>query len=191
MDLKDATRLAEHCQKDVFPDLRVGLLHGRMKTQEKEAVMRAVVAGDVQILVATTVIEVGIDVPNATVMLVENAERFGLSQLHQLRGRIGRGPCPSFCLLLAQYTRSDDAWRRLRVMEATDDGFRIAEEDLAIRGPGELLGTRQSGGPDFRVASLARDAKVLSEAREDAFALVREDPELSQPEHGRIREVLL
>jgi len=130
-------------------------------------------------------------VPNATVMLVENAERFGLSQLHQMRGRIGRGPDPSSCLLLAQYTRSDDAWRRLRVMEETDDGFRIAEEDLAIRGPGELLGTRQSGVPDFRVASLVRDAKVLSEAREDAFALVREDPELSRPEHRRIREVLL
>jgi len=191
LDLKDATRMAEHFQREVFPDLRVGLLHGRMKTPDKEAVMRAVVAGGIQILVATTVIEVGIDVPNATVMLVENAERFGLSQLHQMRGRIGRGPDPSSCLLLAQYTRSDDAWRRLRVMEETDDGFRIAEEDLAIRGPGELLGTRQSGVPDFRVASLARDAKVLSEAREDAFALVREDPELSRPEHRRIREVLL
>jgi ATP-dependent DNA helicase RecG len=191
LDLKDATRMAEHFQREIFPDLRVGLLHGRMKAPEKEAVMRAVVSGEVQILVATTVIEVGIDVPNATVMLVENAERFGLSQLHQMRGRIGRGPYPSFCLLLAQYTRSDDAGRRLRVMEETDDGFRIAEEDLAIRGPGELLGTRQSGVPDFRVASLARDAKVLSEAREDAFALVREDPELSRPEHGQIREVLL
>jgi len=191
LDLKDATRMAEHFQREVFPDLRVGLLHGRMKTPEKEAVMRAVVAGGIQILVATTVIEVGIDVPNATVMLVENAERFGLSQLHQMRGRIGRGPDPSSCLLLAQYTRSDDAWRRLKVMEETDDGFRIAEEDLAIRGPGELLGTRQSGVPDFRVASLVRDAKVLSEAREDAFALVREDPELRQPEHRRIREVLL
>jgi len=191
MNLKDATRMAEHFQKDVFPDLRVGLLHGRMKAQEKEAVMRAVAAGDVQILVATTVIEVGIDVPNATVMLVENAERFGLSQLHQLRGRIGRGPCPSFCLLLAQYTRSDEAGQRLRMMEETDDGFRIAEEDLAIRGPGELLGTRQSGVPDFRVASLVRDAKVLAEARQDAFALVQQDPDLSRPEHRLIREVLL
>jgi ATP-dependent DNA helicase RecG len=124
-------------------------------------------------------------------MLVENAERFGLSQLHQLRGRIGRGPCPSFCLLLAQYTRSDEAGQRLRMMEETDDGFRIAEEDLAIRGPGELLGTRQSGVPDFRVASLVRDAKVLAEARQDAFALVQQDPDLSRPEHRLIREVLL
>jgi ATP-dependent DNA helicase RecG len=191
LDLMDATRMAEHFQNDIFPQFRVGLLHGRMKPEEKEFIMRAFKAKELDILVATTVIEVGIDVPNASIMLTEHAERFGLSQLHQLRGRVGRGERKSRCLLLAQYTRSDDAWRRLKIMEETNDGFRIAEEDLAIRGPGEFLGTRQSGLPDFRIANILRDAKVLSEARTDAFRLIEQDPELEKPEHQLLKQVLI
>jgi ATP-dependent DNA helicase RecG len=184
MDLLDATRMADHLRRDVFPEFRVGLIHGRMKGEEKEEVMVKFRDGQIDILVATTVIEVGIDIPNASLILVEHAERFGLPQLHQLRGRIGRGKYPSKCLLLAQYRRSEEARRRLRVMEETTDGFRIAEEDLTIRGPGDFLGTRQSGLPDFRVANILRDGKILNEARQEAFSLVERDPGLSQPDHG-------
>jgi ATP-dependent DNA helicase RecG len=191
LDLMDATRMAEHFQKEIFPQFRVSLLHGRMKPDEKESIMRSFKDKQIDILVATTVIEVGIDVPNASIMLLEHAERFGLSQLHQLRGRVGRGERKSRCLLLAQYTRSDDAWRRLKIMEQTNDGFRIAEEDLAIRGPGEFLGTRQSGIPDFRIANIMRDAKVLSEARKDAFSLIEKDPELEKSDHRTLRKVLI
>ncbi len=191
LDLMDATRMADRFRKEVFPELRVGLLHGRMRPEEKEKIMREFKDRKIDILVATTVIEVGIDVPNASIMLVEHAERFGLSQLHQLRGRVGRGGRKSRCLLLAQYTRSDDAWRRLKIMEETNDGFIIAEEDLAIRGPGEFLGTRQSGIPDFRIANILRDAKVLSEARADAFKLIEQDPDLGRQEHRLLRQVLI
>jgi len=184
MDLLDATRMADHLRKDVFPEFRVGLIHGRMRGEEKEEVMVKFRDGEIDILVATTVIEVGIDIPNASLILVEHAERFGLPQLHQLRGRIGRGKHPSKCLLLAQYRRSEEARRRLKVMEETTDGFRIAEEDLTIRGPGDFLGTRQSGLPDFRVANILRDGKILNEARQEAFSLVERDPDLSQPGHG-------
>jgi len=152
--------------------------------------MRAFHQGEIQILVATTVIEVGIDCPNATVMVVEHAERFGLSQLHQLRGRIGRGPHPSVCLLLAAPRLGKEAWRRLKVMEETIDGFRIAEEDLAIRGPGEFLGVRQWGLPDFRVANLMRDVRLLQEARREAFALIEGDPQLTQEAHLPLRETI-
>ncbi len=183
VDLLDATRMADHLQRDIFPEFRVDLIHGRMKGEEKEEVMVKFRDGQIDILVATTVIEVGIDIPNASVILVEHAERFGLPQLHQLRGRIGRGRYPSKCLLLAQYRRSEEARRRLRVMEETSDGFRIAEEDLAIRGPGDFLGTRQSGIPDFRVANILRDGKILDQARQEAFRLVEEDPDLSGPGH--------
>ena len=144
----------------------------------------------IDVLVSTTVVEVGIDVPNASLMVVEHAERFGLSQLHQLRGRVGRGEYPSQCILLAQYRKSDDARRRLRIMEQTTDGFKIAEEDFAIRGPGEFLGTRQSGLPDFRIANIVRDVKMLSEARKEAFQLMEEDSTLSLPEHSATRMVL-
>jgi ATP-dependent DNA helicase RecG len=136
------------------------------------------------------VIEVGIDIPNASVMLIEHAERFGLSQLHQLRGRVGRGEEASLCLLLAQYSKSDDARRRLRIMESTADGFKISEEDLAIRGPGDFLGTRQSGLPDFRVANIVRDIKVLQEARKEAFEVVERDPNLADPSHRYLKEIL-
>ena len=190
-DLKAATEMAERLQREVFTDLRVGLLHGRMSLGEKESVMSAFTAGETQILVSTTVIEVGIDVPNASVMLVEHAERFGLSQLHQLRGRVGRGPWKSYCILLASGAPSTEARRRLAALTETQDGFRIAEVDLELRGPGEFFGTRQSGLPEFRVADLLRDARVLEEARQEAFALVAADPDLTQPEHRSLREALL
>ncbi len=191
LDLKDATRMADHLQKDVFPQLRIGLLHGRMKSDEKETTMTEFKEGRIHVLVATTVIEVGIDIPNASIMVVEHAERFGLSQLHQLRGRIGRGRAPSKCILLAQYRSSEEAKARLRAMEKTTDGFRIAEEDLELRGPGEFFGIRQSGLPDFRVAHLLRDAPILIEARKEAFQLVQEDPELVQPSHEALKETLV
>ncbi|MEW6145474.1 MAG: ATP-dependent DNA helicase RecG [Thermodesulfobacteriota bacterium] len=179
-DIKYATRMAEELRNDIFPEFRVGLLHGRMKTEEKEAVMKRFISGHIDILVSTTVIEVGVDVPNATVMVVENAERFGLTQLHQLRGRIGRGGHDSFCILISSFRRSEDAEKRLSIMEETTDGFRIAEADLAIRGPGDFLGTKQSGLPQFRFADLIRDARILTEAREDAFHIVKEDPGLER-----------
>ncbi len=190
LDLKAASRMAEHLQKDVFPKFQIGLLHGRMKSDEKEAIMMEFKEGKIQILVATTVIEVGIDIPNASVMVVEHAERFGLSQLHQLRGRIGRGRHPSKCILLAQYRSSEEAKVRLRAMERTSDGFRIAEEDLALRGPGEFFGVRQSGLPDFRVGHLIRDTPILIEARREAFHLIQEDPELVRPSHSALKEML-
>src|SRR5450759_80700 len=145
----------------------------------------------INILVSTTVIEVGIDVPRASLMVIEHAERFGLSQLHQLRGRVGRRDIPSCCILLADYKRSADARKRLKVMEKTTDGFALAEEDLAIRGPGDFLGTRQSGLPDFRIASIIRDARILNDAREDAFGLAARDPLLEKPEHAILKEALL
>jgi ATP-dependent DNA helicase RecG len=191
LDLKDATRMAEHLQKEVFPEFRIGLLHGRMKSDEKEAIMMEFKEGRIQILVATTVIEVGIDIPNASVMVVEHAERFGLSQLHQLRGRIGRGRYPSKCILLAQYRSSEEAKVRLRAMEKTTDGFKIAEEDLALRGPGEFFGIRQSGLPDFRVAHIIRDTPILIEARKEAFRLIQEDPELIHPSHAGLKDILI
>ena len=190
LDLKAASRMAEHLKKDVFPEFQIGLLHGRMRSDEKEAIMTEFKEGQIQILVATTVIEVGIDIPNASVMVVEHAERFGLSQLHQLRGRIGRGRHPSKCILLAQYRSSEEARGRLRAMERTNDGFRIAEEDLAMRGPGEFFGVRQSGLPDFRVAHLIRDTPILIEARREAFRLIQEDPELAHPSHSVLKDML-
>jgi ATP-dependent DNA helicase RecG len=190
-ELKAATQMAEHLANDIFPELRIGVLHGRMKPEEKEAVMRSFKGGEIDILVATTVIEVGIDVPNATIMVIEHAERFGLSQLHQLRGRVGRGSGRSRCLLLTNGKLSEEGEKRLRVMEATTDGFRIAEADLEIRGPGDFLGTRQAGLPDFRVANILRDGRVLEEARKEAFAVVEKDPDLSLPGHARLRAELL
>ena len=191
LDLRDATRMAEHLQRDIFPHCQVGLIHGRMKAAEKDRMMDDFTRKKIQILVATTIIEVGVDIPQASLMVIEHAERFGLSQLHQLRGRVGRSDIPSYCILLAQHNGSDDARKRLRIMEETNDGFRIAEEDLAIRGPGEFMGTRQSGLPDFRIANIIRDGRILSDAKRDAFALVAEDPRLERPDHLPIKEVLL
>jgi ATP-dependent DNA helicase RecG len=191
LDLKDATNMAQHLQKDIFPDYRVGLIHGKMKEKEKDAVMQEFLVNKINVLVSTTVIEVGIDVPRASLMVIEHAERFGLSQLHQLRGRVGRRDIPSSCILLADYKCSADARKRLKVMEKTTDGFALAEEDLAIRGPGDFLGTRQSGLPDFRIASIIRDARILNDAKEDAFGLAARDPLLEKPEHAILKEALL
>ncbi|HNQ00767.1 MAG TPA: ATP-dependent DNA helicase RecG [Syntrophales bacterium] len=191
LDLKDATRMAEHLQRDVFPELRVGLIHGRMKAQEKERIMQAFNGRALDILVATTVIEVGIDIPRASLMVIEHAERFGLAQLHQLRGRVGRSDIPSYCILMTGSRGSENARKRLGIMEQTQDGFRIAEADLEIRGPGEMMGTRQSGIPDFRVADILRDGRLLGDARAEAFELVKKDPRLQRPEHALLREVLL
>lgn len=168
MDLKDATRRYEYLRDQVFPKLSVGLVHGKMKAAEKDEVMRRFVAGEIQILVSTTVIEVGVDVPNASVMIVEHAERFGLSQLHQLRGRVGRGAEKSYCILLTSDKKTSVAKERLGIMAQTNDGFVIAEKDLELRGPGELLGTKQSGLPEFRVANLVRDQQFLEGARKEA-----------------------
>jgi ATP-dependent DNA helicase RecG len=191
LDLKAATDMAAHLAREVFPDRSVGLLHGRLPFEEKDAIMRRFKAGEIHVLVSTTVIEVGIDVPNASVMLIEHAERFGLSQLHQLRGRVGRGPWTSYCILLHAARLGEDGERRIQAMVATTDGFRIAEADLELRGPGEFFGTRQSGLPEFRVADLLRDAAVLEEARREASTIVAADPELRDPTHRRLRQRLL
>ena len=190
-DLKAASQMAEQLATDVFPGLRVGLLHGRMSPDEKESVMGAFKGREIDILVSTTVIEVGIDVPNATLMIIEHAERFGLSQLHQLRGRVGRGSARSRCILLTPGQLTEDGEKRLRVMESTCDGFRIAEADLEIRGPGDFLGTRQSGMPDFRIASILRDGSILEQARQAAFTLLEDDPDLQAKGNRSLREELL
>jgi ATP-dependent DNA helicase RecG len=180
--LKAAMVEYERLRTLVFPKLRVGLLHGRMRSDEKENVMEGFRRGDLQILVSTTVIEVGVDVPNATVMVIEHAERFGLSQLHQLRGRIGRGGAKSTCILVAPKipslkTEGNDSWQRLETMVATQDGFVIAEADLKLRGPGELFGTRQHGALGLHVANPLRDHELLEAARREAFALVEKPQE--------------
>ena len=169
----------------LLPDLRVGLIHGQMRSVDKEAAMSAFRAGATDVLVATTVIEVGIDVPNATVMVIEDADRFGLSQLHQLRGRVGRGEHRGICILLAD-AATDEGAARLVAMEATNDGFRLAEEDLRIRGQGTVFGTRQSGMADLRLADVLEDFDILVQARRDAFALVDSDPDLSR--HSQLAE---
>jgi ATP-dependent DNA helicase RecG len=191
LDLRDATKMAEHLQKEIFPDRRVGLIHGRMKGKDKDETMAGFVNRDIDILVSTTVIEVGIDIPHASLMVIEHAERFGLSQLHQLRGRVGRSDIPSFCILMSHRRGSEDSIKRLRVMEETNDGFKIAEEDLAIRGPGEFVGTRQSGVADFRIAHILRDAHILAEARTDAFALAEKISGLDDGKYALLKKVLL
>jgi ATP-dependent DNA helicase RecG len=168
VDLKAATEMADHLAQDVFPEYRVALLHGRMKQEAKDRVMRAFAGGEIQVLASTTVIEVGIDVPNATVMVIEHAERFGLSQLHQLRGRVGRGSHQSHCILLYQYPISAQGKERLKALAGTNDGFEIAERDLQLRGPGDFFGTRQSGLPTLRTGDLLRDHSLMEQAREEA-----------------------
>jgi len=193
-DLQAALQGAEQLQNEQFAEFRVGLLHGRMKAAEKESVMADFKSGKIHLLVATTVIEVGVDVPNATIMLIEHAERFGLAQLHQLRGRVGRGAEQSYCLLMVQTmsrakvqlgrraAQSDEpvfnARERLEALVQSNDGFVIAEEDLRIRGPGEFFGLRQWGMPEFRVANLVRDRDLLQHARQEAFSLLKLDPGL-------------
>ena len=176
---KAATEYARKLQTEIFPDLKIACVHGRMKAREKDAVMSAFAAGETQILVSTTVIEVGVDVPNASLMVVENAERFGLSQLHQLRGRVGRGQHQSYCVLVSD-NRNDETRQRLRVMTKTTDGFRIAEEDLRLRGPGDFFGVRQHGLPGLRIADIGCDTRLLTEAQSAAEALLAEDPSLTR-----------
>ena len=183
LDLKAAVTYAETLQTRVFPDLRVGLVHGKMKSKEKDGVMTAFAAGELDVLVSTTVIEVGVDVPNAALMIVENADRFGLSQLHQLRGRVGRGKHQSYCVLVTS-THNQDSRERLRVLAKTNDGFQIAEEDLRLRAPGDFFCSRQHGLPQMGIADLAGDMRVLREAQNAAEELLQADPGLKQPEHA-------
>jgi len=181
VEAKAATAEHERLQKSIFPDLRVGLLHGRLKNAEKEKVMRAFGGGEIDILVSTSVVEVGIDVPNATVMLIEGANRFGLAQLHQFRGRVGRGEHESFCILLAD-TTTEVSEERLRAIEETQDGFKLAERDLEMRGPGDFFGTRQSGLPELKLASLG-NTPLLELARSEAKTIFAQDPALEHPDH--------
>lgn len=184
-DLKAVTTYAQTLQTKIFPDLRVGLLHGKMKGKDKEAVMAAFAAGEIDILCATTVIEVGVDVPRATLMVIENAERFGLSQLHQLRGRVGRGDAKSYCVLVSSH-QGKETRQRLKALCATNDGFQIAEEDLKLRGPGDFFGQRQHGLPQLQLADLVEDVQVLQEAKEGAEWLLNDDPGLQKPENRGI-----
>ena len=186
LDLKAATEMAEELQARVFAEARVGLVHGRIPTAERERTMTAFAAGTIDVLVATTVIEVGIDVPNATVMVIEQAERFGLAQLHQLRGRVGRGAAQSHCVLVHASRPSEAARARLRALAQTTDGFEIAERDLELRGPGDFFGTRQSGVPVFRVGDLLRDHGLMEEARRTAAAWLA-DPEATEPRLAAVR----
>ncbi len=183
---KAVTAYARQLQEQVFPDLRVAVLHGKMKPREKEKVMAAFAAGESDILVSTTVVEVGVDVPNATCMVVENADRFGLSQLHQLRGRVGRGKAKSYCILLSD-SQNEETWARLKVMTQTNDGFRISQEDLRLRGPGDFFGQRQHGLPAMKIADLSCDMRLLDEAQTAARQLMERDPELTDPAHRPLR----
>lgn len=191
MDLKAATEMYVHLRDEVFPDYGVSLLHGRMSREEKESVMMDFRSRRTQVLVTTTVIEVGVDIPQATIMVVEHAERFGLAQLHQLRGRVGRGQEKSYCILIASQDISQEAAVRLNTLQATDNGFKIAEKDLQLRGPGEFFGTRQHGLPELKVANLLEDTDLLSAARREAFAIVDEDPNLLKSENKMIRKNLV
>ena len=186
-DLKAVTTYAKNLQEQVFPDLRVAFVHGKLKAKEKENVMAAFAGGELDVLVSTTVIEVGVDVPNAALMVVENAERFGLSQLHQLRGRVGRGEHKSYCVLVTG-SKSETSRTRLKAMTDTTDGFKIAEEDLKLRGPGDFFGNRQHGLPQLRIADLAGDKRLLSQAQQAAREMLERDPELTGTEHRMVRE---
>ena len=185
-----ATQMFERISTEIFPDFKVGLLHGKMSSEEKEKVMKDFKKGKIKVLISTIVIEVGIDVPNATIMLIENAERFGLSQLHQLRGRIGRGEHESYCLLMAD-PRTDEAKERLKAIEGTLDGFQIAEADLNIRGPGEFFGTRQHGLPEIRFGNILKDFDIMEMARKEAFQVVARDPDLKEEHHRLLHAALM
>jgi ATP-dependent DNA helicase RecG len=190
MELQAAAAYAENIGKNAFSDYRIGLLHGKLSPKEKEDVMNAFKNHETDLLVCTTVVEVGIDVPNAAVMLIEDAERFGLSQLHQLRGRVGRGKHKSYCILMTEHV-TEESKQRLRTLSSTSDGFKIAEEDLKMRGPGDFFGQRQHGLPPLKIADLTKDMKLFEETKALAARLLREDPDLMQPYHRPLRlEVL-
>lgn len=191
LDLKDLMDGYESIVREFpLPEYAVSIVHGQMKPADKDYEMQRFVKGETQIMVATTVIEVGVDVPNASVMVIENAERFGLSQLHQLRGRVGRGADQSYCILMTSYKLTSDAKKRIETMVRTNDGFEIASVDLQLRGPGELQGTRQSGALEFKIADLAKDGKILQQARNDAEGIIENDPELIKPEHTALKQHL-
>ena len=187
LGIKSATVWAETLQQTVFPDLRIALLHGQMKGAEKEAAMAAFARGEADVMVATTVIEVGVDVPNATLMVSEDADRFGLSQLHQLRGRVGRGKAKSYCILTS-HNRNMETLQRLKALCKTTDGFKIAEEDLKLRGPGDFFGSRQSGLPTFRVANLSLDIQTLKDAQQASAAWIDAEGTADTPEANALRE---
>jgi ATP-dependent DNA helicase RecG len=189
-DLKDAESMAERLATEVFPDYPAALIHSKLDDEIKRTTMEAFRKGDVKILAATSVVEVGVDVPNATCMIIEHAERFGLSALHQLRGRVGRGIDQSFCFLVYSDELTEDGKKRLMVMLENHDGFIIAEEDLKIRGPGQITGIEQSGYLNLGIADPIRDADTLVRARADAFSILETDPAFLQPEHRMIDEVL-
>lgn len=190
LDLQSAIEESEHIQSNIYPEFKVGLLHGRMNANEKTRIMDAFKQNEIQVLVSTTVIEVGIDVPNATMIIIQHAERFGLSQLHQLRGRIGRSTLASSCYLIAN-PKTDSGKKRIQAMIETTDGFKIAEYDLLIRGPGDMLGTRQAGLPDFKLADIIKDEKVLIAARKMAFSILKKDPILAAKEHYWMKKELM
>ncbi|VAX18244.1 ATP-dependent DNA helicase RecG [hydrothermal vent metagenome] len=190
LELKAATSMFEKLGSEDFAGLRLGLIHGRMKSVEKDEVMERFSKKEIDILVSTTVIEVGIDQPNATVIMIEHAERFGLSQLHQLRGRVGRSEHKSYCFLMADTKPGSPGWARTKAMVKYQDGFKIAEEDLAIRGAGDFFGVKQSGLPEFRIGDILRDHKILTEARKAAFKIIEEDPRLEKPEHIELKHAL-
>ena len=185
-ELASAVKYADELQRGDFRGYTVGLMHGKMKSVDKKKVMESFSKGETQLLVSTTVIEVGVDVPNAVIMVIENAERFGLSQLHQLRGRIGRGQYKSTCILITD-AKNDTAQRRMKVMETTTDGFKIADEDLRLRGPGEFFGSRQHGLPEMKIADMLKDRSTLEETQRAAKEIMAHDPELSSPESTALK----
>ena len=189
MDLKAVATVFESIQSQ-FPHLNACLIHGKLKKEERQEIMSRFLKNEIQVLVATTVIEVGIDIPNATVMIIEHAERFGLAQLHQLRGRVGRGKHASHCLLAAYFPISEEGKARMKAMQNSRDGFEIAEEDLKIRGPGDFMGTRQSGLPVLKIANLLRDIKILDVARKEAFSLIDRDPNLENPANQPLKNTV-
>ncbi|MCB0348334.1 MAG: ATP-dependent DNA helicase RecG, partial [Bdellovibrionales bacterium] len=190
MDLKDAVSQFEDLVNK-YPSVKFGLLHGKMKEDEKDETMERFRKNEIQVLVSTTVIEVGVDVPNANMIIIEHTERFGLSQLHQLRGRVGRGKHKSYCVLMLGYAVSEESKHRAEVMASTNDGFEIANEDLKLRGAGEILGTRQSGLAGFKLANLITDTEILMKAREAAFEIFKRDPLLKLAEHQALRAALI
>jgi ATP-dependent DNA helicase RecG len=189
-ELKAVTEYAEQLQNDIFPDLRVDLLHGKMKAEEKQRIMNEFAENKTQILVSTTVIEVGINVPNATVMMVENAERFGLSALHQLRGRVGRGTSKSYCILVSD-GKSKVSRERLKIMCSTNDGFVVSEKDLSLRGPGDFFGTRQHGLPEMKIANLYKDVDILKLVQEASTELYRRDPDLVSEDNQALHRKII